>query len=387
MRQWFYLQSGQKFGPVEQNELIQMIKDGQLSHQDFIWTDGMPEWGMVEKSPFAKLVQNESAKESNLKKSVSPAPAPAPAPASESFSTKSEKSETQKNPIENGKEQTAKEISISGKSYRHSGIYEPIGFAYVLGIAGGGTILLALIYNLILKNMPFVQFNFLFAWGYAVGSGKLIKIGGKMGKIRDNQILTIAGLVMGTFSLYIAWVIYISMMQGGIVVFPTTLMRHMEMLAEKGSWEFFGSTFTGVELVGIWAIEALLIIVYSALAAQVDEPFCEDCHDWIEARDEISPLAPTKRGELIGKAIQRGDFSLLKEIKRAPDAKSDHTKITMLRCLACNKKHFLTVSSIAMPGKSNGVSRRKETFIVKNLIINQEIFKSLMTNWKDQNSI
>jgi hypothetical protein len=280
-----------------------------------------------------------------------------------------------------------KESDISGKSYKHSGIYEPKGFAYIFGVAGVGTLLLALVYNFILRNMPFVQFNFLLAWGYAVGSGMLIKIGGKLGKIRDNQILTIAGLVMGTFSLYIAWAVHISMMQGGIFIFPTTLIKHIELLAEKGSWEFFCSTFTGVELVAVWAIEALLIIIYAALAAQIDEPFCEDCNEWIEARDEISPLAPTKRGELIEKALQRGDFLLLKEIKRAANDKIDHTKISMLRCLKCNKKHFLTVSSIIVPDKANGVSRRKETFMVKNLIINQEIFKSLMNNWKDQTGI
>jgi uncharacterized membrane protein len=42
---WFYIQNGQRTGPVEESELFRMARDGQLSPGDLVWNPGMgQEW-------------------------------------------------------------------------------------------------------------------------------------------------------------------------------------------------------------------------------------------------------------------------------------------------------------------------------------------------------
>ncbi len=427
MRQWYYSQSGQQLGPVEQNDLIQMIKEGRLSHQDYIWTEGMPEWGAIEKSPFAKFATaphsgtrpvntdiqdiNETGSptmEEPAQQTFEPEPAytpqlqsqpqSQPQPQAQDFSSNMPVSPLSQGVVESkpetlksggrlmdsaaDKKTEVKEPKISGKSYQHSGNFEPIGMAYVLGIAGGGILLMSPIYSAGIKYIPMIYLNILLTLGYGFASGFLVNLGGKMGKVRNNQLLTVTGLLMGVYALYCAWASYFTIVLGEMVVSPITIMKYMEIVSEKGSWSIKGSMVNGAALYAVWAIEALIIIITGAFSAKIEEPFCEDCNDWIETKDEIGPLEPTLHGDLIAKALQRSDFTILKAIKPSMDSESDHTKLTMLRCLACNKKFFLTVTSVAFVINSKGKSERSETHIVKNLIINQEIFKSLMANWK-----
>lgn len=56
MKQWFYSENGKQLGPVDQDNLIELIQSGKLTAETFIWTDGMPEWGSISKSPFAELI-------------------------------------------------------------------------------------------------------------------------------------------------------------------------------------------------------------------------------------------------------------------------------------------------------------------------------------------
>src|SRR5947209_20228786 len=41
---WFYAQNGQQRGPIELAELQGLLAAGQLTGQDLVWTEGMPQW-------------------------------------------------------------------------------------------------------------------------------------------------------------------------------------------------------------------------------------------------------------------------------------------------------------------------------------------------------
>ena len=42
--QWYYTRGGQRFGPIPMAALKSMASSGQLTPQDFVWRDGMPDW-------------------------------------------------------------------------------------------------------------------------------------------------------------------------------------------------------------------------------------------------------------------------------------------------------------------------------------------------------
>lgn len=47
MKLWYYSEGEKKSGPVEQQELIQLLKSGQLKPDIFVWSEGMAEWVMA----------------------------------------------------------------------------------------------------------------------------------------------------------------------------------------------------------------------------------------------------------------------------------------------------------------------------------------------------
>ena len=44
MSDWFYLEDGQRIGPVDAKSLKALAQSGQLGPKDYVWTEGMPDW-------------------------------------------------------------------------------------------------------------------------------------------------------------------------------------------------------------------------------------------------------------------------------------------------------------------------------------------------------
>lgn len=47
MALWFYILDGQQHGPVEEEEIADMITSGKLSLDGLVWTDGLPQWTVL----------------------------------------------------------------------------------------------------------------------------------------------------------------------------------------------------------------------------------------------------------------------------------------------------------------------------------------------------
>src|SRR5262245_3367331 len=41
---WYYIQHGQKVGPVSDTQLDERVREGQLTPEALVWREGMPEW-------------------------------------------------------------------------------------------------------------------------------------------------------------------------------------------------------------------------------------------------------------------------------------------------------------------------------------------------------
>jgi len=51
MSQWYYLLNGQQRGPVSREEIIGLVSRGQLRLNDYVWSDGMPNWVPIQNVP------------------------------------------------------------------------------------------------------------------------------------------------------------------------------------------------------------------------------------------------------------------------------------------------------------------------------------------------
>jgi|SRR5687767_6322232 hypothetical protein len=89
--QWFYIHDGQRQGPIPQEELEQILRDGRLGGADLVWSAGLTGWVPAEQVPAlaGAVGRGGESSQSNWVMPVTPgdadastaqAPAPAPAP-------------------------------------------------------------------------------------------------------------------------------------------------------------------------------------------------------------------------------------------------------------------------------------------------------------------
>jgi hypothetical protein len=50
-RRWWYRKNGSQVGPVEETVVQQCLASGTLSLDDYVWTEGMPQWIPLRKAP------------------------------------------------------------------------------------------------------------------------------------------------------------------------------------------------------------------------------------------------------------------------------------------------------------------------------------------------
>ncbi len=62
---WFYTRDSQEFGPTDFEDLAHLVRSGQVSTQEFAWTDGMGDWvGIAEIPGLASLVSGGASTQS-----------------------------------------------------------------------------------------------------------------------------------------------------------------------------------------------------------------------------------------------------------------------------------------------------------------------------------
>lgn len=74
--QWYYTRQGQRFGPLNTEQMRQLAVTGQLQQSDLVWTDGMAEW-----TPAGRFTQLFAAAAAAPPGGVPGMPAGSPAPA------------------------------------------------------------------------------------------------------------------------------------------------------------------------------------------------------------------------------------------------------------------------------------------------------------------
>jgi len=273
-----------------------------------------------------------------------------------------------------------------GEFYRLSGKIGPQFF--VLATVGlGVSAVTAIAYAYLAWYNPLIYINAL----ACIGMGLLIGVGAgvtaKLGKCRSTTFAQVLGLAMGVVAVYVSWVFWLNILAGksGLNVWawePQGMWKLILRISETGVWSIKSTTPTGYVLLGIWGIEAAIIVIAGGLMARsgvADEVFDEESGTWLEEKKVIGPLEPVvQKGQLI-RAVTGGNFMPLLELGKIA---FDATTFTEVELLTNPRKSLmiLSIREVGLSTDSEGKVQRKEEWIVRRLVVSSETFEGLLEN-------
>lgn len=257
--------------------------------------------------------------------------------------------------------------------YEHSG-KAPLG-GILLALVGGliAGVILGAIYGFLIFWSPFVYINAFITVGFGIGLG--VSVGGlaKVGKIRNQGVVTILALVVALAAYYVHWSVWVGRMVEAPVIAPGELWAFVSTVNELGPWSIFGWTPTGFSLWAIWAIEAVVIIGVGAISAGgiIDVPFCEDTGQWTKESALPSHFATIDSPNVTSPG------ALLQALQPNGDSPNAYTEVSVataegseLRCVSLN--------SVVVETNKDGKDETKKQTIVKNMLFDRDSFERLM---------
>jgi len=155
--------------------------------------------------------------------------------------------------------------------YRHSGKFSPHGLALALIVPIAAGFLLGYVYAYLIKWIPFIYLNIFITAGYGGVIGFLAGWMLRVGKVRNNALAGICGLLAGLAGLYLGWNghVHAYFEDAPVLCQPGEILKGMGYLYAHGSWTLKGEPVTGVILGIVWGVEALMIVGLSTLMTYV----------------------------------------------------------------------------------------------------------------------
>ena len=269
--------------------------------------------------------------------------------------------------------------------YQPSGKIGIVGPIYILVIGTIATLALSMGLGYFTSKVPYVILNLMVTSIYAAIIGHAIAFGGRIGKVRNPQLVLALSFLFGLLGVYLGWVFWIqATLQTSYIPFnPSMVINTMRLLSVMGAWSLSGWTPKGEILYGIWLLNAIFIIgIVMAMAwdKSIASPFCEKCNRWID-KTKCLAFEPISMPDKFKWKLDRGDFSYLDSLKRVMLLEQNHSLYEFYKCKDCGKTCFLTVKSVSFKVNSKGESTKSEKILVKNFIISPDKYEKLKSQW------
>ncbi len=260
----------------------------------------------------------------------------------------------------------------SPRYYSPSGRFSPSGLAILVAASGGAAAVGGALYGAISRVNPFIYVNLLGVIFLGIGLGALVEKLGRDGKIRNRLILLGVGLFTGVVSLYFAWIFYLYALTVQVgdpfwAFNPLVFVGMMLALLENGAWSMGDFTPTGFLLGTVWAIEAALMVGFpvSGAGGANEEPFCEDCGEWMEVSQAVRVGDSAGRDDEVREACERGDFSVF---TRLPFTEAENTTVySKHACPTCRSQAYLQVQRVHVIPDGQGGADENRVVTVKYL--------------------
>jgi hypothetical protein len=266
--------------------------------------------------------------------------------------------------------------------YRHSGKFSPHGLALALIVPIAVGFPLGYVYACLIKWIPFIYLNVFITAGYGGVVGFLAGWMLKLGKVRNNALAALCGLLAGISGLYLGWNghIHTCFEDAPLFCLPAEILKGMKHLYEHGSWTLKGETITGVVLGIVWGVEALMIIGLSALMSYVmisGTPFCERTGCWLDQEKKISTMEPfTQPAQL--EAFKAGDLNPLFQARAKREGASTFGRLTIKHSPKCEEFCTVTVANVTVNMNKKGKTTETTRELARDVIVSKSMFEQIV---------
>lgn len=256
--------------------------------------------------------------------------------------------------------------------YRHSGRFTPFGVLVGLLMGIAGSLPLAWFYSYGIIQMPYIKLRALSTVSFGLAAGACAGLGLVWGRVRNNRIAALTGLVTSTVALYMSWVFWIlqlsivgryTIQDFDLLLQPMTVWQVMQRVRGIGTWGTSGTESThGTELTVIWCIEALTVVgfgIFAAVGVVRKRPFCDNCDSWCNRAEKLV-FFPSVFGPDLKQRLEAKDFSFVEKLVPTSE-KFAHIRFDLFSCSTCNMLNTLSAKQVLVqPAKSRWSQAKAE---------------------------
>ncbi|NTX26656.1 hypothetical protein HT746_05795 [Burkholderia pyrrocinia] len=265
---------------------------------------------------------------------------------------------------------------------------------------GFGAALLAAIYAVVIRYNPFVYVSFIATVFFGMAVGTLAVMTAESGRSRSRSFNLLAALALASFALWLHWLIWVMLeLDSGVTIagqlatsglqgwrnFLGWLVEHYHLSVSRwlGAQKAEASTN---EMSLIWALEAIAIVGLALVAARLSSgsrPFSELTQKWAETTLKTERADPRIASDALRAALERGDFSALKQLARVDEA--DHRSESEWKSLEIellaepDDPEMRVLSVVEMNNRWSSKGKRKSTskVMVERLLISPTEYDAL----------
>jgi len=248
----------------------------------------------------------------------------------------------------------------AGELYRASGVVPLSGLMIALMTLTIVAIVIGTLYSASVVFVPFVKLRGLCTFFAGTLLGGAAGYSCRVTKFRNRPAVVATAIAAGLAALYVSWAVHaacIDMLQNGPNAKTVSLMftgfdpnfigDWAESLFENGLWGI-----TGWPLVGIWLVEAGLLLIGVVIGTKTygTAPFCEGCGQWTLEQPAVARL-PVAADDPQWSRIAGGNVDAFKRLRLnvqhgESSSTAQYVQIDLTGCPSCTQSDF--VSAIAI---------------------------------------
>lgn len=280
--------------------------------------------------------------------------------------------------------------------YKPSGKVNGISILYLLLAICIAVPIIDLIYTYAIIYIPLIYLNFLCVAGVAFGLGFIANFVVGLGKVRNQMVAVIFGLLIGIAALYVSWVIWVadhfgeSYMTIGLDF--ERLFNSISFANERGTWGIgrSGGLVNGAMLTVVWIIELLAMIGFPVFFAysKAGEPFIENDDSWAEVTP-IGPFEFINNKEELKRQLETKNYEPVVNMPAANSKTSaSHSIFNLYHAenRAQAKEFYLSVSNMQEGTDKDGNLKFDETTLINFIHITKEAGQKLLGRINKHNS-